>query len=108
MLDKVDTLIVISPDNPSGSHLTYDETIKLLDTASEKNKQVIFDESFIDFADDNYTLINDDILNKYSNLIVIKSISKSYGVPGLRLGVLASGNKEYLDIINKNLPVWNY
>lgn len=107
VLDKVDTLIVISPDNPSGSHLTYDETIKLLDTASEKNKQVIFDESFIDFADDNYTLINDDILNKYSNLIVIKSISKSYGVPGLRLGVLASGNKEYLDIINKNLPVWN-
>ena len=107
VLDKVDTLIVISPDNPSGSHLTYDETIKLLDTASEKNKQVIFDESFIDFADNNYTLINDDILNKYSNLIVVKSISKSYGVPGLRLGVLASGNKKCLDIINKNLPVWN-
>ena len=107
VLDKVDTLIVISPDNPSGSHLTYDETIKLLDTASEKNKQVIFDESFIDFSDNNYTLINDDILNKYSNLIVVKSISKSYGVPGLRLGVLASGNKEYLNIINKNLPVWN-
>lgn len=107
VLDKVDTLIVISPDNPSGSHLTYDETIKLLDIASEKNKQVIFDESFIDFSDNNYTLINDDILNKYSNLIVVKSISKSYGVPGLRLGVLASGNKEYLNIINKNLPVWN-
>lgn len=107
VLDKVDTLIVISPDNPSGSHLTYDETIKLLDTASEKNKQVIFDESFIDFSDNNYTLINDDILNKYSNLIVVKSISKSYGVPGLRLGVLASCNKEYLNIINKDLPVWN-
>lgn len=106
-LDKVDTLVIISPDNPSGSHLTYDETIRLLNTASEKNKQIIFDESFIDFADDSYTLINDDILNKYSNLIVIKSISKSYGVPGLRLGVLASGNKEYINIINNNLPVWN-
>ena len=69
-------MIVISPDNPSGSHLTYDETIKLLDSAKEKNKQVIFDESFIDFAVNNYTLINDEILNKYPNLIVIKSISK--------------------------------
>ena len=106
-LDKVDTLIVISPDNPSGSHLNYEEVIKLLDGAKDKNKQIIFDESFIDFADNNYTLIDDDILNKYNNLIVIKSISKSYGVPGLRLGILASGNKKYLQKINDNLPVWN-
>lgn len=107
VLDKVDTLIVISPDNPSGSHLNYEEVIKLLDEAKDKNKQIIFDESFIDFADNNYTLIDDDILNKYNNLIVIKSISKSYGVPGLRLGILASGNKKNLQKINDNLPVWN-
>lgn len=106
-LNKVDTLIVISPDNPSGSHLKYGEVIELLDMAKEMHKQIIFDESFIDFANDSYTLINDDILKKYPNLIVIKSISKSYGVPGLRLGVLASGNNKYLDIINRNMPVWN-
>ena len=107
VLNKVDTLIVISPDNPSGSHLKYGEVIELLDMAKEMHKQIIFDESFIDFANDSYTLINDDILKKYPNLIVIKSISKSYGVPGLRLGVLASGNNKYLDIINRNMPVWN-
>lgn len=106
-LNKVDTLIIISPDNPSGSHLSYDETIEILNYAKENNKQVIFDESFIDFANNCYTLINDDILNNYTNLIVIKSISKSYGVPGLRLGVLASGNSEIIDKINSNLPVWN-
>ncbi len=106
-LEEVDTLIIISPDNPSGSHLSYEEVIKLLEIAKNKNKQIVFDESFIDFADDNYTLINDNILNNYPNLIVIKSISKSYGVPGLRLGVLASGNKKYISDINNNLPVWN-
>ena len=79
----------------------------LLDLAKKLNKQIIFDESFIDFASDNYTLINDDILNKYKNLIVIKSISKSYGVPGLRLGIFGTSNKEYLNTINDNLPVWN-
>ena len=100
-------MIIISPDNPTGSHLKYEEVIKLLDLAKQKNKQIIFDESFIDFANNNYTLIDDEILNKYSNLVVIKSISKSYGVPGLRLGVLASGNKDYIKIINNNLPVWN-
>lgn len=106
-LDDVDTMIIISPDNPSGSCLKYEEVIEILDIAKEKNKQVIFDESFMDFANNNYTLIDDDILNKYSYLVVIKSISKSYGVPGLRLGVLASGNEKYIKTINNNLPVWN-
>lgn len=106
-LDDVDTMIIISPDNPSGSCLKYEEVIEILDIAKEKNKQVIFDESFMDFANNNYTLIDDDILNKYSDLVVIKSISKSYGVPGLRLGVLASGNEKYIKTINNNLPVWN-
>ena len=100
-------MIIISPDNPSGSCLKYEEVIEILDIAKEKHKQVIFDESFMDFANNNYTLIDDDILNKYSDLVVIKSISKSYGVPGLRLGVLASGNEKYIKTINNNLPVWN-
>lgn len=107
VLDDVDTLVVISPDNPSGSHLSYDETIKLLNIAKQKEKQIVFDESFIDFASDNYTLIDDSILKRYENLIVIKSISKSYGVPGLRLGILASGNNDIINIVNNNLPVWN-
>lgn len=85
----------------------YDEAVEILDYAKANNKQVIFDESFIDFATNNYTLINDNILNNNPNLIVIKSISKSYGVPGLRLGVLASGNSEIIDKINSNLPVLN-
>ena len=100
-------MVVISPDNPSGSHLSYDETIKLLNIAKLKEKQIVFDESFIDFASDNYTLIDDSILKRYENLIVIKSISKSYGVPGLRLGILASGNNDIINILNNNLPVWN-
>ena len=70
---------------------------------------VIFDESFIDFVnkDERYSLINNDILEKYDNLVVIKSISKSYGIPGLRLGVLATSNKELLDHIKRRLAIWN-
>ncbi len=106
-LNDVESLIIISPDNPSGDCLTYDEIIDLLDYAKNNNKQIVFDESFMDFANDNYSLIDDEILNKYPNLIVIKSISKSYGVPGLRLGILATGNQEYIKILKESLPVWN-
>lgn len=108
-LDNVDCFIIINPDNPSGSALKYNDIIEILEYAKKKNKNIIFDESFIDFADENhkYTLINDEILEMYPNLIVIKSISKSYGVPGLRLGILASANLKNLENIKNNLPVWN-
>ncbi len=108
-IDKIDNLIIINPDNPSGSYIEYKDLIDIVSKFNQKGKKVIIDESFIDFADDDkrYTLIDDDILDKYKNLIVIKSISKSYGVPGLRLGVLATSNQNVINNIKKNMPVWN-
>jgi len=75
----------------------------------KNNTLCVVDESFIDFADcdKRYTFLKDDILAEYPNMIVIKSISKSYGVPGLRLGVLATSNEELLITLRKYLPIWN-
>ncbi len=74
-----------------------------------RNVKLIFDESFIDFTEKEirYTLLNEEILNEFDNLIVVKSISKSYGVPGLRLGVLASSNSDYINLIKKTNAIWN-
>lgn len=108
-IDKIDNMVIINPDNPSGSFIRYENIIKIIEKCNKQNKIIVIDESFIDFAknDIRYTLIDNEILNKYKNLIVIKSISKSYGVPGLRLGVLASGNRRILDILRNYLPIWN-
>lgn len=105
----VKRMVIIAPDNPSGYLIPYHEIIKVLDYALINNIIVVFDESFIDFADNihRYTLINNDILEKYTNLIVIKSISKSYGVPGLRLGIMASGNLEIVKEISSYCSIWN-
>jgi histidinol-phosphate/aromatic aminotransferase/cobyric acid decarboxylase-like protein/choline kinase len=108
-IDKVDNMVIINPDNPSGSLIHYDDIIRIIEKCHKQNKLIVFDESFIDFAQKElrYTLIDDNILNKYQNLIVIKSISKSYGVPGLRLGIMACGNKEIINTIRQNMAVWN-
>lgn len=108
-VSKNDILCIVNPDNPTGSFIKYDDIIELLDLCKKKNKLVIFDESFIDFANskDRYTLINNEILDKYNNLIVIKSISKSYGIPGVRLGVLATSNEEVLANVKKYISIWN-
>lgn len=106
---KVDNLVIVNPDNPSGSFLTYEDLIEIVEACQRENKKIIIDESFIDFADEElrYTLIDSKILNKYENLIVIKSISKSYGVPGLRLGVIASSDEGLLQRLKSAMAVWN-
>jgi len=104
-----DAIFIINPDNPSGSFLTKPDMMEILEACKEHNTLCVFDESFIDFADQDirYTLLDDAILKEYPNLVVIKSISKSYGVPGLRLGVLASSNTALLDAMRKMMPIWN-
>ena len=104
-----DIICLVNPDNPTGSFIKKEDMIKFLDKAKELNKTIIFDESFIDFCNpkDKYTFINNDILEKYPNLIVVKSISKTYGIAGLRLGVLASSNKDLIERLKREISVWN-
>lgn len=108
-IEHTDHLLIVNPDNPSGAFLTYAEIVQLMEKCEEKNVFLIVDESFIDFAEteNRYTLIREDILKRYKHLIVLKSISKSYGVPGLRLGVMAAGNPEIQREAGKRMPVWN-
>lgn len=103
------TVILINPDNPSGNFLEKAEVLKLCRRLKEKGVALIFDESFIDFAEKEkrYTLIDETLLANYPNLTVIKSISKSFGVPGLRLGVLASADENYIEKIKKTNTIWN-
>ena len=106
---KVDYICLVSPDNPSGDLLTKEEVETLCQRGQKLNTGIVIDESFIDFADPDkrYTLLNNDVLNRFDNLIVIKSISKSFGVPALRLGVLASSNVKILSELRSLMQVWN-
>jgi histidinol-phosphate/aromatic aminotransferase/cobyric acid decarboxylase-like protein/choline kinase len=108
-IELTDYLVIVNPDNPSGSYINYEDIIEIIEKCQKSNVICIIDESFIDFADKQvrYTLIKNSILEKYKNLIVIKSISKSYGVPGLRLGVIATSDTELLERARTRMPVWN-
>lgn len=105
----ISNLLLINPDNPSGNYINKREVLRLIEWAKNKGITCIVDESFVDFADTEEpgTLLEEDILTKYQNLMVVKSISKSFGVPGLRLGVLASGNLEKIHQLKKDVAIWN-
>ena len=105
---KVDNLIVVNPDNPSGNYIPKAGLLKLIEWSKKEDIRLVIDESFVDFADEpDSTIIDQSILSNNPHLFVMKSISKSYGVPGLRLGVLASGDTDIIAKMKKDVAIWN-
>lgn len=107
--NRVENLLIINPDNPSGNYMSHAGVMKLIAWAEENNVRIIVDESFVDFANDDCraTLIGQKLMETHQNLVIVKSISKSYGVPGIRLGVIASGDNILIDRIKKDVAIWN-
>lgn len=106
---KLQALLLINPDNPSGNFIPKADVLRLVDWCTGRGIRLIVDESFVDFSNDfDYnSLFDNEILLSNPTLIVMKSISKSYGVPGLRLGVLASADRELIEWIKKDVAIWN-
>ena len=106
---SITSLLLINPDNPSGNFIPFSDVIKLASWCLENNIRLILDESFVDFSSMYRTssMLQNEYLERYPNMLVVKSISKSYGVPGLRLGILASSDTEVVEKIKRTLPIWN-
>lgn len=106
---EIENLILINPDNPSGNYIPKADLLILAAWTKERGINLVVDESFVDFSDEcsRATLIEQEILDQNPHLYVVKSISKSYGVPGLRLGVLASGNRAAISWMKKDVAIWN-
>lgn len=109
--NPVDWLLLINPDNPSGNYIDHKDVLRMIEWCKNSNIKLILDESFVDFANESgrikTTLIDENILAMYNGLYVVKSISKSYGVPGIRLGVLASSDEELIASVKKDVAIWN-
>lgn len=106
---QISTLLLINPDNPSGNFIPKADVLRLADWCKERGIFFVVDESFVDFSEDfrNNSLLRNEILQAYPNLAVMKSISKSYGVPGLRLGILASSDEELINWMKQDVSIWN-
>jgi histidinol-phosphate/aromatic aminotransferase/cobyric acid decarboxylase-like protein/choline kinase len=108
-IDTFDIFVIVNPDNPTGYTFGQNEISELIQLFKYNEKTLIIDESFIDFSDsgESASLIDAKMLMDNPHLIIIKSISKSFGVPGMRLGIVASSNLDLCIGLRKLLPVWN-
>lgn len=101
------SLVLINPDNPSGNYIPYKDCLRLIEWCQKQDIVLVLDESFIDFSTEHPTFLNNAVLEQNDKLVVVKSISKSYGVPGLRLGILATSNNMLMTNIRRSLAIWN-
>lgn len=106
---SISLLLLINPDNPSGNFIPKQDVLRLAAWCEDKSIYLLVDESFVDFTTGyaENSLLHNDILLQYPSMMVMKSISKSYGVPGLRLGVFASSDVELIARIKKEVSIWN-
>lgn len=99
--------IVVSPNNPTSRAVPREKLLKLLSQLENHGALMILDESFVEFTENpaDYSLM--DQIPTRRNLVIIKSLSKVYGIAGLRLGLMYTDNASIATTARRALPIWN-
>jgi len=104
---KSDTAVIVTPNNPTAISVSQDDVLRLANVLQDHHCRLIVDESFIEFSRAGVAGSVEEMVEAYPNLVVIKSISKVFGVAGLRLGYLLSADREFVNTVRGCLPIWN-
>lgn len=96
-------VFICTPNNPSGIAFSKGEIIQLLERLASTGCYVVVDEAFYDFAD-SFTTVG--LIHNYSNLIILRSLTKMYAIAGLRIGYLMT-NEALASQIARFRPHWN-
>lgn len=99
--------VVVSPNNPTSLLVPKAELIRLVKILDEHNCILIVDESFIDFAENGESESLEKDIGDFQNLAIIKSMSKAYGICGIRIGYLLTANKQFMSLVQQGLHIWN-
>jgi histidinol-phosphate/aromatic aminotransferase/cobyric acid decarboxylase-like protein len=103
---RANAAVLIRPNNPTGSLISKSDLAFLLEDLRDLDL-VLVDDSFIEFVTAESDQAASNLVFEFPNLIVLKSLSKNYGIPGLRLGYAVSGNSERVKQLRQDLPIWN-
>lgn len=104
---SIDLLIICNPNNPTSKVLTKDQMDTILSRCLELEIFVMVDETYVEFVKDVNLISSIVLTKKYDNLIVLRSVSKFFAAPGLRLGYAVTSNADFLDATSNSRIPWN-
>jgi threonine-phosphate decarboxylase len=102
-----DVAVVVSPNNPTSLLVPKSELLWLAKELLAQDCMLIVDESFIDFADDPEQVTLESHVQDHTNLSIFKSMSKAYGICGIRIGYMLTANQDFAQKVRSELPIWN-
>ena len=105
--EKYDFLIICNPNNPTSSAITRENMRKLLTFCTEKNIFVMIDETYVEFAPNINEITAVTLTKEFTNLMVLRGVSKFYAAPGMRLGYGITGNLEFLKKMKEKQVPWS-
>jgi len=103
-IPKKGCIFLCNPNNPTGILISRKKIQKILEISKKKSTLVFVDECFIELSDHKQSVVKD--LKKFDNLFVLRSLTKSFGLAGMRIGY-GLGNKKLISILNKIKIPWN-
>ena len=105
LVTKTNCIFVCNPNNPTGVLLSKNNLLKILESAYNKSVIMFLDECFIELVpDSNESLVR--YLKEFDNLFILRSLTKSFGLAGLRIGY-GLGNKKIIDVLQRIKIPWN-
>ncbi|MGH9077780.1 MAG: aminotransferase class I/II-fold pyridoxal phosphate-dependent enzyme [Acidimicrobiales bacterium] len=99
--------VLVTPNNPTALSVDRVSILALADRLAEHGCRLIVDESFIEFSREGRTASVEGDVQAHPNLVVIKSMSKVFGIAGLRIGYLLTADREFAETVRSYLPIWN-
>lgn len=104
---KADMAVVITPNNPTSLLVPKADLIRLAQKLDMHNCMLIIDESFLDFADNKEQITLEQDIDRHPNIAILKSMSKAYGICGLRIGYLLTANMKFAEAVRNGIHIWN-
>ena len=105
MISNKNCIILCNPNNPTGVLTKRKNMLKILESAYDKSAMVFLDECFIELVPaGNESVVS--YLKEFDNLFILRSLTKSFGLAGIRVGY-GLGNKKMIEILQKIKIPWN-
>ncbi|SDU42928.1 pyridoxal phosphate-dependent aminotransferase [Desulfobacula phenolica] len=104
---KADVAVVVTPNNPTSIAIPKVDLIYLTKRLADQDCQLIIDESFVDFVDNPDQASMENEIEQYPNIAVFKSMSKAYGICGIRIGYLLTANSKFAKAVRQGVHIWN-
>lgn len=104
---RSDMAVIVTPNNPTAVSVRSDDVLRLARLLGDQDCRLVVDESFVEFSRAGATGSVEESVESFPKLVVIKSMSKVFGIAGLRLGYLLSADREFIQAVRRSLPIWN-